>query len=399
MANDTHEMAALIAGALQGTLNEEQLRLLNDWRQAAPENQQLFDQLTSKEKLAPRLAVLHEYEQDAVRNKLSHRIVPRSKFRYLMVKNWLQYAAAASILLMIAVGFWWMQIKKQPPVTQQASRFKNDVAPGGDKAVLVLGDGSTIYLDQAQDGSLVQQGGMKIVKQGGTLTYERANTHPQSADITYNTLTTPKGGQYQVTLPDHSRVWLNAASSIRYATAFTGNERRVEITGEAYFEVAKEKNKPFRVAIAPVARGASPVIVEVLGTEFNVNAYSNEAAVKTTLLEGKVKVLSGSQSSTIVPGQQAQLIKGIVQVVDHADLEEAMAWKNNTFVFNNLTIEDIMRQLSRWYDVEVVYEQPVNTHFIASIPRTVTLSKVLQVLELTGGVRFEIDGKKITVKK
>jgi len=268
-------------------------------------------------------------------------------------------------------------------------RFKNDVLPGGDKATLTLADGSTVILDEAKNGILAQQGSSKIIKVGGKLLYDP--TDKNSKDVVYNTISTPKGGQYQLELPDGSLVWLNATSSIHFPTSFAGKERRVEITGEAYFEVAKNRDMPFIVSV----NGAE---VQVLGTHFNVNAYSDEDNVKTTLLEGSVRFVHGVNADMLKPGQQSQLAgDGQVKVVSNVDVDEVVAWKNGMFDFENAGIETVMRQLSRWYDVEIEYKGKTDDLFIAEMRRQIKLSDALKALELTGKVKFEIQGKKIIV--
>jgi ferric-dicitrate binding protein FerR (iron transport regulator) len=252
-----------------------------------------------------------------------------------------------------------------------------------------LADGSTIILDNVQNGTLAQQGNTKVIKEDGKLAYNLTSTGIN--EVLYNTISTPRGGQYQVDLPDGSRVWLNAASSLHFPTAFVGKERRVEITGEAYFEVAKNKAQPFIVSV----NGAE---VQVLGTHFNVMAYNDENAIKTTLLEGSVKFVNGSTSSLLKPGQQSQLSEnGQVKVVSNVDVDAVTAWKNGNFDFQGEDIETVMRQLSRWYNVDVVYRNKPDELFYAEIPRNTKLSDVLKALELTGKLRFGIEGKKIIV--
>jgi ferric-dicitrate binding protein FerR (iron transport regulator) len=267
--------------------------------------------------------------------------------------------------------------------------FKNDVSPGNNKAILTLADGSSIILDDARDGAITQQGGTKVIKIGGKLAY---HTTGNSSEIEYNTITTPRGGQYQVELPDGSRVWINAASSLRFPTAFTGNERRVEINGEAYFEVAKNKSMPFIVKV-------NDAKVEVLGTHFNINAYDDEGIMTTTLLEGSVKFVSSDKISILKPGQQSQLSKdGQVKLINDVDIDKVMAWKNGLFVFDNSDLETVMRQLSRWYDIDVVFRtRNVATSFVGEIPRTSKLSDILKVFELASKLQFEIAGKKVIV--
>jgi len=302
-------------------------------------------------------------------------------------------AIAASVIGLLLIGAFLLsnKIGKKELVTGEVNnhRFKDDVAPGGDKAILTLADGSTVVLDDAQNGTLAQQGSSKVIKLSGKLMYDPTNKN--SKEIVYNTISTPNGGQYQLQLPDGSLVWLNATSSIHFPTSFIGRERRVEITGEAYFEVAKNRDMPFIVAV----NGAE---VQVLGTHFNVNAYSDEDDVKTTLLEGSVKFVSGANTSMLKPGQQSQLTtNGLIKVVSNVDVDEVVAWKNGMFDFENAGIETVMRQLSRWYDVEIEYKGKTDDLFIAEMRRNIKLSDALKALELTGKVKFEIQGKKIIV--
>jgi len=302
-------------------------------------------------------------------------------------------AIAASVIGLLLVSFFLLTDKvgkkdvAKSEIDQQ--RFKNDVLPGGDKATLTLADGSTILLDDAQNGYLTQQGNSKIIKLEGKLSYDPTNKN--SREIVYNTISTPKGGQYQLELPDGSQVWLNATSSIHFPTSFVGKERRVEITGEAYFEVAKNRDMPFIVTV----NGAE---VQVLGTHFNVNAYSDEDNVKTTLLEGSVRFVSRANINMLKPGQQSQLAgDGLIKVVSNVDVDEVVAWKNGMFDFDNAGIETVMRQLSRWYDVEIEYKGKTDDLFIAEMRRNIKLSDALKALELTGKVKFDIQGKKIIV--
>jgi ferric-dicitrate binding protein FerR (iron transport regulator) len=268
-------------------------------------------------------------------------------------------------------------------------KFKDDVDPGSNKATLTLADGSMILLDDAKNGTLTQQGSAKVIKLEGKLLYDLGSE--KAKQIVYNTISTPKGGQYQLELPDGSLVWLNASSSIYFPTSFIEKERRVEITGEAYFEVAKSADKPFIVSV-------NNSEVQVLGTHFNINAYSDEEEVRTTLLEGSVKFVDGSNTSLLQPGQQSQLTKDrIVKVASNVDVNEVVSWKNGLFSFENAGIETIMRQLSRWYDVEIDYKGKTDDIFVAEMSRNIKLSDVLKALELTGRVKFEIDGKKIVV--
>jgi ferric-dicitrate binding protein FerR (iron transport regulator) len=291
-----------------------------------------------------------------------------------------------------------------------------------------LADGTTVVLDNASNGMLAQQNNVQVVKsKDGELKYQPAmagtmgNRFRKAGTITYNMLSTPRGGQYMIVLPDGSKAWLNAASSIKYPTAFMGNERRVEITGEVYFEVkpvtsrqvgtgskGEQEKIPFVVKIVtPTGNGGE---VEVLGTHFNVNAYDDEGAVKTTLLEGKVKVVkreteNGKRekdnefAAVLKPGEQAVIAAHSPLTIDHSpDLESVMAWKNGLFQFNNVTIETVMRQVARWYDVQVVYERDASKDlFRGKIYRNTDMSQLLKILELSGA-HFKIEGKKVIVQ-
>lgn len=310
-------------------------------------------------------------------------------------------AAAAILLPLILGGVYLWSVRGSDTKTILAGslkdRFKNDVRPGGDKAILTLANGSAIVLDSSGKGLLARQGNASVVKtNNGQLSYvvDRAVEAP----VSYNTISTPRGGQYQVVLPDGSKAWLNAASSLRFPTAFTGRERRVELTGEGYFEIAKDAARPFKVAVMSAGAARPAPEVEVLGTEFNVMAYGDEPSVNTTLVSGSVKLKQAGQAWTLRPGQQARLkTDGAVDLDEAADVDGATAWKNGRFEFNG-NIKGIMRQIARWYDVEVKYEGNVSDKaFGGAISRTANVSEILKLFELTGSIHFLIDGKTITV--
>ncbi len=311
--------------------------------------------------------------------------------------RWLpRLAAACAACFLIAAGIYRMQqgyVKKQVLARNihKTDSRTYEARPGGTKALLTLADGSTIVLDDARNGNLVQQGNTKVFKFNGKIDYRPSSSGSDS--IMFNSIAIPRGGQYSVTLPDGSQVWLNAASSIRFPTAFKGAERRVEITGEAYFEVAKNAAMPFVVKI-----GGSEV--RVLGTHFNIMAYQEETSMKTTLLEGSVQFTHGGSTNILRPGQQARLREdGKVKVESNIDAEDVIAWKNGLFHFEGTDIRTVMRQLARWYDVDVVYDDThMNERFHADIMRTATLAEALKALELTEKVKFEIKGKTVVVK-
>lgn len=324
-------------------------------------------------------------------------------FNYIL----LRVAAAVIALVAISVGIYlgYNEISNRQVPAEQAHKSQQDVLPGGNKAVLTLGNGRVINLNAAASGAVANQGGMQVIKlDSGQLAYRAADRSASPDEVEYNTLATPRGGQYQLILPDGSKVWLNAASSIRFPTAFMGKKREVEISGEVYFEIAENARMPFIVKKGDMK-------VQVLGTHFNVKAYDDEVKTKVTLLEGKVKVTSGNGGSAVLKhGQQAILQRfqngsgqpttQKISVKEEVDLEEIMAWKEGLFVFRNDDLISIMQRLQRWYDIHLEYESndASASHFTGTISRDADLSKVLKMLELTGGVHFEIKDKTIIIK-
>ena len=311
---------------------------------------------------------------------------------------WFRISAAAAVIFFIAITAFYFQHQNNNRVsaqTQGTVEQIKDIPPGINNAVLTLDNGTTIVLDSAADGALVQQGGIKVLKINGQIAYDKAaNANPQAAP-TYNTITTARGNQYQVILADGSKIWLNAASSIRFPSYFTGNERKVEITGEAYFEVAKDAAKPFRVEFSN--QSGEKGEIEVLGTHFNVNAYPEEEDIKTTLLEGSVKIKRGSNVLMLAPGQQAKVTSADIMLKNDVVLSQVVAWKDGFFVFNNSDIKIIMRQVARWYDVEVEFEGKIPSEgFTGKVSRNVPLSKFIKVLELND-VNVKTEGRKIII--
>ncbi|HTI92064.1 MAG TPA: FecR domain-containing protein [Puia sp.] len=301
------------------------------------------------------------------------------------------YAAAAVVLLAIGLGGYrlWEEKDRKEVIARRSER--PDVLPGKHAAVLTLAGGQRILLDSATTDTISRQGNTAIVNQMGRLAFTGLPAGSE-AELVYNTLTTNPGNQYQLVLPDGTRVWLNAASSIRFPASFGGKERRVEVTGEAYFEVAANANKPFFVQ-------HDGLTVRVLGTSFNINTYSNEATVATTLVEGAVRVGYGSNSQVLRPGQQARTgSDGRILVTDGVSMEEIVAWKDDLFYFRSADIGSIMRQLARWYDVQIAYGHgKIGERFYARIPRNARLSEVLDALALTGKVHFSIEGRTVNV--
>lgn len=362
--------------------NDEQLKMLltNTW-QAFNSQQQLFN-----DKQGDDMFVNILNKEKELKN-VSPAIIVKRSF------SWVKFAAAAMFIITAGSVYFWLNKIKISPQTVQAKIISTKVTPviaaGTNKAVLTLADGSNIVLDSMGQGILAKQGNAKVIKLNTTtLAYNATDENNQ--EVLYNTLATPNGGKYQLILPDGSKVWLNAASSIHFPTIFTGKERRVTVTGEAYFEVAKNAAMPFKITVKDME-------VEVLGTHFNVMAYDDENSMNTTLLEGSVKISKGVIKKMLVPGQQSVINStGEINIVD-ADMEEVMAWKNGWFQFNAADIKTVMRQISRWYAVEVVYEGKIpDGHYSGAVSRDNDIFQVLKIMQ-SGGVRFTIEGRKVIV--
>ncbi len=315
-----------------------------------------------------------------------------------MSRRW--YWIAAAIIFIIGAGFFWWMHQQETVLPQEEMTLADDIGPGKEGAILVLADGSEIILDSAGKGNLAHQGNMQVVKlENGELAYVMAGD-PDAAtgELLYNTMKTPPGNQYRLVLSDGTRVWLNASSSITYPAVFAAKERNVSISGEAYFEVAKNVSKPFIINVD------NQFDIEVLGTSFNVNAYRNERTYNTTLLEGSVRIRGKEEQATsekrilLKPGEQAQVQhNGSVAVVKDVNKEKVMAWRNGLFDFQDARLEEVMREIARWYDIEVIYEgAPPSIEFVGKISRDLSLSQVLNGLKGTG-FEFRIEGRKLFI--
>ena len=327
------------------------------------------------------------------------KILERVKVRVMI--PWRRYVAvAAAVLVLMMGGYWLFTGKKGGNEVKPALVQTHDVkAPASSKAVITLANGKQIVLDSAGNGTLARQGNVQVVKLAdGQIAYNEAAKKSGGGEVSYNTLSNPRGSRViSLTLSDGTKVWLNAASSLTYPTAFTGGERKVSVTGEAYFEVTHHPAQPFIVS-------KNDMKVKVLGTHFNVNAYDDEPEIRVTLLEGRVKVslqqAQGGRSVTIQPGQQAVTGNNGQLTVNHtADLDQVMAWKNGNFYFNHTDLQTVMRQISRWYDVDVSYEGQVpEMYFGGDVSRGNSASEVLKILA-ESNVHFRIEGRKIIVTK
>jgi transmembrane sensor len=367
---DNNKAQQLLDKYLSGNCSPHEKTLIESWYNSTVVNQE--DSRTA-------------IDYDLMRERILNNLPINNQFK--RKRLWLPYAAAAMLVITLGTGLFFYFYKST------ASYYANDVKPGGNKAILTLANGKQIVLTNAHNGKLAEQGNATVQKTAeGYLAYNTGKTVPESA-VVFNTINTPRGGQYWVTLADGSRVLLNAASSLKYPVAFTGATRQVELTGEAYFEVAHNKAQPFIVKTLHQQ-------VQVLGTHFNVNSYDDEESTNTTLLEGSVKVTTDVTTAMLVPGEQAVLNDKDNKIkLQQADLENIMAWKNGDFVFKEESLASIMRKVSRWYDVDVVYAdtQKQNAAFGGWVSRSKNISAVLKVIELTGKVHFKVEGRRITV--
>ncbi len=305
---------------------------------------------------------------------------------------WLRVAAAIVVILGLCTFFLLSGHNDQIAVMDEGQLIKEELIPGGDKAILTLANGEQIVLENSEDGTLTEQGNTKIIKlDQGQLSYQGLDS--ESGVLMYNTISTPRGGQYQIVLSDGSKVWLNASSSLRFPVAFANSNRDVTLIGEGYFEIIEKKTSPFVVKV-------NGIEIHVLGTHFNINGYTDEGSTKTTLLEGAVKVYDGRTNKVIHPGEQAEFRKNSI-LIHEVDVDAVIAWKNGRFIFKGEDIHSVMRQLSRWYDADVSFEENVTREqFVGVINRSRydSIVEILEMLEKTGTVSFSIQGNNIKVK-
>jgi transmembrane sensor len=372
----------LVQRYFEGTISPEEKKLLDDWYRSFS---------------ADTIEVSSNESEEQVRLRLQQRLesfVSDSRRIRPLNKRFLFRAAAIFVILLSSAAFYFLFSSKteQEKTAVAATTSKDEIVPGGNKAILTLSDGSSIMLDNAGNGDLGQQGNSKIIKTAdGLLEYHDKDLNAASEKMLYNIVSTPRGGQYRIELADGTSVWLNASSSIRFPVAFEDSSREVEVTGEVYFEVAKNPAKPFKVKV-------KDTYINVLGTHFNINAYDNEEAINTTLLEGSLQVVNNKLSKLLKPGETAVTNpSGITAISKDDSPEDAIAWVKGKFLFHSADIHNIMRQVERWYDVEVNFEKAINLHFTGELKRSDNVMTLLRKLELTGEIHFKIDKKKITV--
>lgn len=372
------DLNRMIKRYVAGKANAEEIKFIDSYYQHLDKEGNILDELNDKE-----LATLSEVGFQTILAKINQPIKNKKSIPYY------KYIAAAVVLVAFISGS--LYFSKDAVITPNKLLVQNgkiDVLPGVDKAILTLSDGSTIALDDAKNENIVEKTGLTITKTtDGQLLYKVSSAMPKAATIAYNTIATSKGNQYQVLLPDGTRVWLNAASSLKYPEMFTGNERKVILTGEAYFEVAKNKDMPFIVQ----SRNQD---VQVLGTHFNINSYMDDQSIKTTLLEGSIKVSNAGFAKILKPGEQSLVNHnglGDISVIKNIDMDGETAWKNGLFNFNNAELKSILNQLERWYDIKIDYQSVPNKRYNGMVPRKSNLSEVLNMLELTGNISFKIE--------
>jgi transmembrane sensor len=421
MQEKVNRITSLIEKFLEEQLPPEEEKELNEWLGESEQNRVFFQQITDKSILREKLKIYKNVNSESIWQKTMQKIDGGKLINLYPDKKvyripYTKIAAAAAVILLISAGTWYyfgQPAQKQTAKTENTenntiSPVNNKIVPGSTKAILTLADGSTIDLNGVQNGELTKQGQTQVTKTDGRLIYNREpnSNGPQNSPNVYNTVSTPKGGEYQITLPDGSKVWLNAASSLRFPIAFAGNERIVELTGEAYFEVnhqnqtvtgtstQKNTRTPFIVKMTTPSGNLSEV--EVLGTHFNVMAYAEENAVKTTLVEGKVKVTSGNSFKTIKPGEQAKLKDGDI-TVKNVDANEVVSWTKGFIPLGGPDLDYTMRQIGRWYDLKIIYNgKKPETPFGGKLSRTAEIKSVIKLLNVNK-IKAELNEKARTI--
>ncbi|MBP1650772.1 MAG: hypothetical protein H6Q26_929 [Bacteroidetes bacterium] len=399
-SNDPFIIATLISRSQQGMLTADEQDLLDAWIVASDENRQLWMELNNPDIQQQNVHAMARFDETAALERfLSNKPAKSNVHRMRLLHTW-KWAAAVFVLA-LGVSTYFLLTHRAQNVDRFSRKYaRQDIPPGKNGAILTLADGTQLVLDSLAEGKIATQNGTQISLNNNELKYDATAATDGAA---HNTITTPKGRQYHLILPDGTEVWLNAASSIQYPVAFMGPERRVKITGEIYFEVANKSWQPFVVE-------ADQMKLEVLGTSFNVNTYNNEKTIRTTLLTGAVKVspqagnMPATKPRVLVPGQTAVLSKPdapertTLTIMETPDLSKIIAWKNGLFNFDDQDLYSVMRQMERWYNIEVQYVgKPDNVIFQGKMHRNTNLSDVLKVLE-TMDVKFELKGNILYVR-
>lgn len=395
MMSDPLLLAKLLHERLTGTITPEDSARLDAWLDLSASNRQFAEELEDEQWLGRLLIRERADEEEGIEVQLMERAksqlvfaapaIPVKPSGKLIIRKW-WWAAAAAVILAAGLYLW--------PLTTETGKGKIveteavDITPGRSGAILTLADGTQLSLDSVRNGMVALEGGATAKIVDGRLVYNESTDQ-----ITYNTMSTPKGRIFQITLPDGSNVWLNSASSIRYPTVFKGDQRKVEIKGEAYLEIAKDPRKPFYVVLENNAA------VQVLGTSFNVNAYTNEENIKTTLIEGVIEVKSPQGIlKRLIPGEQAQLDGNNITVVN-ANVDQVIAWKNGVFDFTGKELKAALREVARWYDLDVVYEvEPAAGEIVGKMQMNLALPQVMNILKGLD-INYRIDGRRLIITK
>ncbi|WPV63766.1 FecR family protein [Chitinophaga sp. LS1] len=375
------ELEILVHKYLNGTATQSEIQLLNQWYQ----QEQLVNKVWEADSLD---------EERVIKTEIFEVIMNRTGIqpdRQPVRRLWFPLTAAASVLLLICAGFYFYMPNRKAG-TQEASLLHNDALPGSNGAILTLANGQKIQLGK---GVIIKpdiENTDRIKKYGDSIVVYSSSNEGQMSATAYNTITTPNGKQFHIVLPDGTKVFMNAASSLQYPLAFSGSERVVKLTGEAYFEVVHNSRMPFKVQV-------DKQVVEDIGTEFNINSYNDNGAIAVTVLEGSAKVQVNKNAVTLTPGQQALTETGNDQIkVQSADTESVLAWKNGLFHFNDASIDLVLKQLARWYDLEVIYEGSIPKKTIdGEIYRDVKFSEVFMILKALQ-INYRIEGRKVIIK-
>ena len=380
-------IAYLIAGYLRKDLTKEEHDALDAWVEASDENMKLFEDLTDESRVQSNLAWMDSLQTEEALHRTAAQIGFISAKKEKKPKRWWTYLVAGTLVAGVASMLVLRNSEApQSDPTQQTASLS--ILPGGPRATLTFNDGTVIDLSTSQTGLIRHEHGAAVSKQAeGILLYAAED----KGMPVYHTLTTPRGGQYAVTLSDGTKVWLNAASSLRFPSRFDSGQRRVELSGEAYFELAKRNNQDFIVHLSNSSE------VKVLGTAFNITSYEDEENQEITLVNGSVQITRHQQQLHLQPGQQASIAGNQMVLKKKVDVEAITAWKRGSFLFRNDDIKAIMKQVKRWYDINVVFQTEESEHFNATISRDEPLSKLLHYLELTGKIHFKIENRTVYV--
>ncbi len=385
-------IADLVSKLLKGEISAEDNALLENWKKDSDENMEFFIKLTSHEYLQEIQNKYNLINSEFAWKNINNKLYKEHSSKRSIPINLFKYAAIITLFIFVAALLFYNHQTGKPTVKNNQVLVNNQIHPGGKHAVLILSDGHKVYLGSKTRKLINEDDGTILHNINNTLAYGNSNLKANDV-ILYNTLVIPRGGEYQLVLSDGTKIWMNSLSELRYPTKFTGSERNVFLKGEAYFEVAKNASMPFIVK-------TNKAEIMVLGTHFNITAYEDEKDVKTTLIEGSVKIKSQTASRLLKPGEQAVLNNdGQLNINKDINVGEAIAWKNGLFEFKGSDIEQIMRKASRWYDIKVIYQGAMpDTKFTGRISRDVDISGLMDILRFEG-VNLKIDGKNIIIKK